>query len=171
MDFLLLAPGSGQGDLWFVIPLFLAVFFASSMISARVMGIFGLYRDFPADPSDPIEANLGWQQVEFGTFRGHTPMSFKIGKRFLHLKQPFPFQLLFWKGPASIPWDVLILEKAPKEAWWAFLSAAQFRLGPGGRVLRLRGRAAKAVMAKVKGSQGEPGPGPTMPGPGSIRPN
>jgi hypothetical protein len=136
------------------------------------MGIGGMYRDWPADPSDPIEQNVGWQQVEFGAFRGHCPMSIKFGRRCLHLKQPFPFQPAWWQGPASIPWSDVLLEKEPSDSWWAFLSAAEFRLGAGGRMIRLRGKSARMLMVRVRQPLGRAGHGPIPPvvGPGAIRP-
>ncbi len=147
------------------------VFLGATWLTNKLLGIDAMYRDWPVDPDDPIEQNLGWQQVEFGTFRGHCPMSVKFGRRFLHLKQPFPFQPLYWKGPASIPWGEVLLDKAPSDSWWALLSAAEFRLGQNGRMIRLRGKAAKTLMEKVreKQSQGIRMPLPAR-GPGAIRP-
>jgi hypothetical protein len=171
MDLMLLLsrPGGPPPPLWIllIVPV---VFLGATWLTNHLMGIDAMYQDWPADPKDPIERNLGWQQVEFGTFRGHCPMSIKFGQRCLHLKQPFPFQPMFWKGPASIPWGDVLLEKEPKEAWWAFLSATEFRLGQGGRMIRLRGKAAKALMARLGVSAG-PGVRPIPPpGPGAIRP-
>ena len=171
---LMLLSGSGSPPPPWILLLVPLVFVGASWLTNRLMGIDAMYQDFPADRNDPIEQNLGWQQVEFGTFRGHSPMSMKFGQRCLHLKQPFPFQPLFWKGPASIPWGEVLLEKEPKDAWWAFLSAAEFRLGQGGRMIRLRGKAAKALMARVRPPQVQSGRGtePTPPaGPGAIRPS
>ncbi len=61
---------------WFLllVPL---IFLLVSWLTNRLMGIPALYEAFPADRDNPIEENLGWQQVEFGTFRGHSPMSIK----------------------------------------------------------------------------------------------
>ncbi|GLH74569.1 hypothetical protein GETHLI_30710 [Geothrix limicola] len=147
------------------------VFLATTWITNHFMGTFAMYRDWPADPNDVIEQNAGWQQVEFGAFRGHCPMSIKFGRRCLHLKQPFPFQPLFWLGPASIPWSEVLLEKEPKDSWWAFLSPAEFRLGAGGRMIRLRGKAAKTLMEKVREKQGQGiGLPPPMAGSSPIRP-
>ncbi|GLH67132.1 hypothetical protein [Geothrix edaphica] len=158
----------------FVFLLVPAVFLAISWFSNRLMGLPALYAAFPADPTDPIERSLGWPQVEFGALRGHSPISLKVGRRCLHLKQPFPFQPAWWQGPASIPWDQIRVEKAADESSWAFLSAAEFRLGADGRVIRLRGRAARTLQAKVREKQGHAG-GPSCgtglpPGPGAIRP-
>jgi hypothetical protein len=146
------------------------VFLGATWLTNHLLGIDAMYRDWPADSNDPIEENLGWLQVEFGTFRGHCPMSIKFGKRCLHLKQPFPFQPLFWRGPASIPWGDVLLEKEPTTAWWAFLSAAEFRLGKGGRMIRLRGKAARTLMAELQRRQGGPGPIPVVVKPSTIRP-
>jgi hypothetical protein len=153
------------------------VFLGVTWLTNHLLGIDAMYQDWPADPKDPIERNLGWQQVEFGTFRGHCPLSVKFGKRCLHLKQPFPFQPMYWKGPASIPWSDVLLEKKPKDSWWAILSAAEFRLGHSGRLIRLRGKAARALMARVQEIQGPRIPGaeppvvrPPIVGPGAIRP-
>jgi hypothetical protein len=84
---------------------------------------------------------------------------------------------MFWLGPASIPWTEVLLEKEPKDAWWAFLSPAEFRLGQGGRMLRLRGKVAKVLAARVRETQGQRTPGalppvlrPPVAGPGPIRP-
>ncbi len=150
------------------------VFLAVSWFSNRLMGLPALYAAFPADPTDPIERNLGWQQVEFGALRGHSPISLKAGRRCLHLKQPFPFQPAWWQGPASIPWDLIRVEKEASESSWAFLSAAEFRLGAEGRMIRLRGKAARTLQAKVRERQGA-GPGQPSgsslpPGQGAIRP-
>jgi hypothetical protein len=178
MEVMLLAPRPG-GDppvtfLLLFVPL---LFLALSWLSNKLMGIYGMYQDWPADPNDPIEQNLGWQQIEFGAFRGHSPMSIKFGRRCLHLKQPFPFQPAFWKGPASIPWNEVRLEKEPKVGWLAFLSATEFRLGQGGRIIRLRGKAARMLMARVLEARGPQAQGteppvlrPPVVGPGAIRP-
>ncbi|HEY3400437.1 MAG TPA: hypothetical protein VGK03_07370 [Geothrix sp.] len=130
------------------------VFLMVSWLTNRLMGLPSLYKAFPADPTDPIEANLGWLQVEFGGMRGHSPMSLKAGRRCLHLKQPFPFQPAWWQGPASIPWDQIRVEKEASPSAWAFLSAAEFRLGAEGRLIRLRGKAARTLQAKVQEKQG-----------------
>ena len=146
------------------------VFLAVSWLTNRLMGIPALYAAFPADKDDPIEENLGWNQVEFGALRGHSPMSIQFGKRCLHLKQPFPFQLPWWQGPASVPWAEVRLEKEASQAWWAFLSAAEFRLGSDGRLIRLRGKIARELQARLQRWPGM-APSPTPPvGPGAIRP-
>jgi len=177
MEFLLLVPRKGTATPpWFLllVPVF---FFLLSWLTNHLMGIDAMYEEWPADLNDPIEQNLGWQQIEFGAFRGHSPMSIKFGRRCLHLKQPFPFQPMFWKGPASIPWREVLLEKEPKEAWWAILSTAEFRLGLGGRLIRLRGKAARTLMAQVRASQSQvpshllpPTAIPPVASPGAIRP-
>jgi hypothetical protein len=174
---LLLLSRSGNPPPPLIFLLIPAVFLGATWLTNRLLGINAMYQDWPADPNDPIERNLGWQQVEFGTFRGHCPMSIKFGQRCLHLKQPFPFQPLYWKGPASIPWSEVLLEKAPKDSWWAFLSPAVFRLGQGGRMIRLRGKAARTLMARVLEVRGPAVHGAEPPvlrlpvgGPGAIRP-
>lgn len=152
---------------WFLlfVPL---IFLGVSWLTNRLMGIPALYKDFPADREDPIEENLGWQQVEFGALRGHSPMSIKFGRRCLHLKQPFPFQPLYWQGPASIPWQDILLDKAARPEKWAFWSAAEFRLGPGGRLIRVRGKAGRRLQARLlKGHEGAAG---TSSRPEPIRP-
>ncbi|WP_243322192.1 hypothetical protein [Geothrix sp. SG200] len=149
------------------------VFLAGSWLTNRLMGIPALYAAFPADPTDPIEKNLGWQQVEFGALRGHSPMSLKVGRRCLHMKQPFPFQPAWWQGPASIPWSQIRLEKEASGSSWAFMSAAEFRLGAEGRMIRLRGRAARTLQALVLEKQGAGGQAFATglpPGQGAIRP-
>lgn len=152
---------------WFLLAV-PVLFLLLSWVTNRLMGIPALYEAFPADQDDPIEENLGWQQVEFGTFRGHSPMSIKFGRRCLHLKQPFPFQPAWWQGPASIPWKEVRLEKEVSGNWWAFLSAAEFRLGSERRMIRLRGKAARKLQARLKVlTPGGPG-APTTPG--AIRP-
>ena len=172
MDLLLLSRSGPPPPTWIllIIPL---VFLGATWLTNHLLGIDAMYQEWPADSNDPIEQNLGWQQVEFGTFRGHCPMSIQFGQRCLHLKQPFPFQPFYWKGPASIPWTEVLLEKEPSDSWWAFLSAAEFRLGQRGRLIRLRGKAAKSLMARVRQPQASrPGPGhiPPVVGPGPIRP-
>ncbi len=152
---------------WFLL-MVPVIFLLVSWLTNRLMGIPALYEAFPADKDDAIEENLGWQQVEFGTFRGHSPMSIKFGRRCLHLKQPLPFQPAWWQGPASIPWNEVRLEREVSENRWAFLSAAEFRLGTEGRMIRLRGKAARRLQARVKAMRGS-GPGKAM-GQGSIRP-
>lgn len=170
---LLLISRQGPPPSPWVLLLVPVIFLGATWLTNKLLGIDAMYQDWPADSNDPIERNLGWQQVEFGTFRGHCPMSIKFGRRCLHLKQPFPFQPLYWKGPASIPWHDVLLEKVPSPSWWAFLSAAEFRLGAGGRMIRLRGKAAKALMARIQPAQVGAGRGPLPPvaGPGPIRPN
>jgi len=147
------------------------VFLAVSWLTNRLMGIPALYAAFPADKDDPIEENLGWNQVEFGALRGHSPMSIQFGKRCLHLKQPFPFQLPWWQGPASVPWAEVRLVKEASGAWWAFLSAAEFRLGSDGRLIRLRGKIARKLQARLQRQPNGMAPAPTPPvEPGAIRP-
>jgi len=173
MDLQLLTPPAAPPPLGFLLLFVPAVFLGATWLSSKLLGIEAMYRDWPADMDDPIEQNVGWQQVEFGTFRGHSPMSVKFGRRCLHLRQPFPFQPLWWRGPASIPWPDVLLEKEPSDAWWAILSAAEFRLGQGGRRIRLRGKAARILMARVQPSQAPGqgrGPAPPVTGPGPIRP-
>jgi hypothetical protein len=178
MDLMLvLSRPGGSPPVPFLLLLVPLAFLGTTWLTNHLMGIDAMYRDWPADREDPVEWNLGWQQVEFGAFRGHCPMSIRFGRRCLHLKQPFPFQPLFWKGPASVPWGEVRLEKEPRDSWWAFLSAAEFRLGPGGRMIRLRGKTAKALMARVSEVQkpkvhgGEPPVlRPPVVGPGAIRP-
>ncbi|WP_243302284.1 hypothetical protein [Geothrix oryzisoli] len=170
----LLASRGGSPPPPVVLLLVPVVFLLISWFSNRLMGLPALYAAFPADPTDPIERNLGWQQVEFGALRGHSPISLKAGRRCLHLKQPFPFQPAWWQGPASIPWDQIRVEKEASESTWAFLSAAEFRLGRDGRVIRLRGKAARTLQAKVREKQGSTGGSAygtgLPPGQGAIRP-
>jgi len=169
--FLLLRPGAPPplGFLLVFIPL---VFLGVTWISNHLLGIPALYKAWPADLADPIERRVGWQQVEFGAFRGHCPMSIRFGQRCLHLKQPFPFQPAWWLGPASVPWEDVLLVKAPSSSWWAFLRAAEFTLGNGARMIRLRGKAADLLLAEVQRRQGRylQGPTPAVMGPGAIRP-
>lgn len=169
MAALLLVPRAGSpAPIWIPLVLFPLVFLGGSLLSSRLLGVFQLYRDFPADQTDPIETNLGWIQIEFGVWRGHSPMSVKAGRRCLHIKQPFPFQPLFWLGPASIPWEQIRVVQAADPEWWAFWKAAEFALGPGDRRIRIRGRAARKVQAQVETRQGRAGsfPLPTA----AIRP-
>ncbi len=138
----------------FAVGLFLVLFPLLTTLTNRLMGIPALYEAFPADPADPIEENLGWPQVQFGGLRGHSPMSVKFGRRCLHLKQPFPFQPAWWRGPASIPWGEIRIEQELREGAWAFLGSALFRLGSTGRTIRLRGKAARRLQDRVKREQG-----------------
>ena len=171
MALALLASRGGPPPPPIVLLLIPVVFLLVSWLTNRLMGIPTLYAAFPADPTDPIERNLGWQQVEFGALRGHSPMSLKAGRRCLHLKQPFPFQPAWWQGPASIPWNQIQIEKEASESSWAFMSAAEFRLGAEGRMIRLRGKAARTLQAKVKEKQGTGFLSPSAaPGQGAIRP-
>ncbi len=142
------------GAILFAVGLFLVLFPLLTSLTNRLLGIPALYEAFPADPSDPIEENLGWQQVTFGLLRGHTPMSIRFGRHCLHLKQPFPFQPAWWQGPASIPWRAIQVEKEAPDSGWAFLAMAAFRLGDTGRVIRLRGRAARRIQDRVRREQG-----------------
>ncbi|HLP31334.1 MAG TPA: hypothetical protein VK150_08235 [Geothrix sp.] len=151
---LLLISRGAPPPLEIVIPLFLLMFFGTSQLTFRLLGIRALYQAFPADRSDPIEQNLGWIQIEFGAWRGHTPMSVKAGRRCLHLKQPFPFQPMVWLGPASIPWEQVRLIEAIGDDRWAFWKAAVFELGPENRRIRLRGRAARTLQALLEARQG-----------------
>jgi hypothetical protein len=173
MDVMLLVSRAGNPPPAWMLLFIPVIFLGASWLTNHLMGIDAMYTDWPADPADPIELNLGWQQIEFGAFRGHSPMSIKFGRRCLHLKQPFPFQPFWWLGPASIPWEEVLLEKEPIEAWWAFLSSTEFRLGAGGRRIRLRGKVARTLMARIQPRHAaEQGPGriPPVVGPGSIRP-
>jgi len=153
---------------WALFVLFPLVFFGISLLSAKLMGVYELYRAFPADKTDPIEINLGWVQIEFGAWRGHTPMSVKAGRRCLHLKQPFPFQPLVWLGPAAIPWAQIQVLQPAGEGWRSFWKAAEFALGPADRRIRLRGGAARKLQTLVAVRQGRVEAWPT-PGP-AIRP-
>jgi hypothetical protein len=171
MVLLLLVPRNGPPPPAWVLLFVPVVFLLVSWLSNHLMGIDAMYKDWPADPNDPIERNLGWVQVEFGTFRGHSPMSIKFGRRCLHLKQPFPFQPAWWQGPASIPWEQVRLGKEASPSAWAFLSAAEFRLGAEGRLIRLRGKAARTLQEQVRAKQGQsPGVPSAVPGTGAIRP-
>lgn len=127
---------------------------AVSALASLFLGIFGLYRRYPADPMDPIEESFWWKTVEFGARRGHAPMNLRFGRRALHMKEPFPFQPLFWLGPASIPWSEISVVQRRNETWWSFWSAASFKLGDTGRVIRVRGSLAKALQARVEGDPG-----------------
>jgi len=150
----LASPTGEPPPVWIFLVLFPVIFFGASMFSSRLMGIFDLYRAFPPDRSDPIETNLGWIQIEFGLWRGHTPMSVKAGRRCLHLKQPFPFQLLYWRGPASIPWDQIRVTGPTNEHWWAFWAPTEFFLGSYERPIRIRGKAARKLQAHMKDPRG-----------------
>ena len=169
MAFLLLTRGAPPpiAGPWIGVVLFLILFPLLNALTSRLMGIPALYEAFPADPADSIEENLGWQQVRFGGLRGHTPMSMKFGRRCLHLKQPFPFQAAWWRGPASIPWTEVVLVKALDPGTWAVFRFAEFRLGREGRLIRLSGKAARRLQARVEAGQG--GGGPFQPG--AIRPS
>ena len=148
MDLLLLVPRSANPPPpGFVSALFLVVFFGGSLLliapHGRRSSCTGPFRR-----TSPIPSNRTWagMQIEFGAFRGHTPMSVKAGRRCLHLKQPFPFQPLVWLGPASIPWDqVRLLQARQRRTGGPFWRAAEFALGAGGRVgSALRGKAGAA---------------------------
>jgi len=151
---LLLISRGAPPPLEIVIPLFLLMFFGTSQITFRLLGIRALYQAFPADRSDPIEQNLGWIQIEFGAWRGHTPMSVKAGRRCLHLKQPFPFQPMVWLGPASIPWEQIRLIEAIGDDRWAFWKAAVFELGPENRRIRLPGQGGAHPPGAARGAAG-----------------
>ena len=110
MDLMLLLSRPGNPPPPWILLLVPVVFLGATWLTNHLMGIDAMYQEWPADPKDPIERNLGWQQVEFGAYRGHCPMSIKFGQHCLHLKQPFPFQPMFWKGPASIPWGEVLLD-------------------------------------------------------------
>jgi hypothetical protein len=146
---LLTPPGETANPAWILVLLFPLFFLGGSLLSARIMGVFDLYRSFPADKADAIETNLGWIQVEFGLWRGHAPMSVKVGRRYLHIKQPFPFQPLFWLGPASIPWNQIQVTKTADTRWWAFWAATEFSLGAFERPIRIRGKAGRKVQDQV----------------------
>ena len=136
--------------------LFLVLFPLLTAVTNRLLGIPALYEAFPADPTDPIEARLGWTQVEFGTFRGHTPMSVALGRRCLHLKQPFPFQAAWWRGPASIPWSEIRIEAEGSGPRLTFLRRTAFRLGSTGRIIRMRGRVAKRIQERLQAGDHPP---------------
>jgi hypothetical protein len=168
MAFLLLtrgAPPPSAGP-WIGLILFLVLFPLLNALTSRLMGIPALYAAFPADPDDPIEENLGWQQVNFGGLRGHSPMAMKFGRRCLHLKQPFPFQAAWWLGPASIPWAEVRLVKGLDPGIWSAFRLAEFQLGREGRLIRLGGKAARRLQARLEAGQGAAGPFQS----GAIRP-
>ena len=169
---MLLALSTGQppppGAVIFAVLLFLVLYPALTALSNRLMGIPALYDAYPADPLDPIEENLGWNQVRFGGLRGHTPMSVRLGRRCLHLKQPFPFQTAWWRGPASIPWRDISLDKELDPGTWSLFRMATFRLGAGGQIIRLGGKAALRLQERVKREQGGASPG--NPSPAALRP-
>lgn len=172
MLLLFLSRPGAEPPLGFLLVFIPLMFLATTWISSRLMGIPAMYKDWPADRTDPIERKLGWLQVEFGAFRGHCPMSIQFGRRCLHLKQPFPFQPFYWLGPASIPWSEVRLEKTLSDSRWAFLSAAEFRLGAGGRMIRLRGKAGRILQEAVQARQGQGRREPPPPASsGAIRPS
>jgi len=128
-------------------------FLAVLLLSNFLLGIYGLYREFPADENDRIDQSLGWVQVEFGLFRGHMPMSLRLGSKALHIKGVFPFQPLFWLGPASVPWERITQTRRIDEGWWRFWSSADFLLGT--RRIRLRGKAGRVLQARMDASSGQ----------------
>lgn len=134
--------------------IFPLIWMAISLLVSLMLGIFSLYREFPADGADVIEDSFGWVQMDFGTFRGHAPMSLRLGRRALHIKEVFPFQPLFWLGPASIPWTEITQVRRVSESSWHFWSAAEFTVGARVRRLRLRGRAARALQARLDALRG-----------------
>jgi hypothetical protein len=161
-----LALSTGQppppGAVIFAVLLFLVLYPVLTSFSNRLMGIPALYDAYPADPLDPIEENLGWNQVRFGGLRGHSPMSVRFGRRCLHLKQPFPFQAAWWRGPASIPWREITVEKELVPGAWSLLRAATFRLGAGGPIIRVGGKAALRLQARIMREQGHASPSPAL---------
>ncbi len=165
---MLIADPTPAAGPWIGLGLFLVLFPILTSLSNRLMGIPALYAAFPADPEDAIEENLGWQQVRFAGLRGHTPMSVRFGRRCLHLKQPFPFQPAWWRGPASIPWDQIRVEKEVPQGRWAFLGGAVFRLSSDGPAIRMGGKAALRLQDRVKRAQEARG---FQPPPPALRPS
>ncbi|HJU83121.1 MAG TPA: hypothetical protein VJ600_02835 [Holophagaceae bacterium] len=151
-------------------PFFFPVLWVSvAALISLVLGIYGLYRDFPPDDTDPIEDTFYWSQVGFGPlfFGGHAPMNLKLGRRCLHLKEPFPFQPLFWLGPASIPWDRIRIKDRISDRSWAVFSWITLEIQDSGKLLRLSGRVGRALQACMD-ARAEAGVPPPVPNP--IRP-
>ena len=72
MDLMLLSRPGSPPPPWIL--LFVpVVFLGATWLTNHLLGILAMYRDWPADASDSIGQNVGWQQVEFGAFRGHPP--------------------------------------------------------------------------------------------------
>lgn len=138
-----------------LIPVLLPVLFpifwvVVASLTSWTMGIFRLYSDFPPDANDPIEQRFRFVTAYFGSMGGHTLVSLTLGRRYLHLKEVFPFQPFFWMGPASIPWTEIRLAKRASDNPWAFWSYARFELGPDQKVIRLQGRAARAIQEHLE---------------------
>lgn len=144
----------------FLVPLFPVLWVGMAAMLSWVMGIYGLYSDFPRDASDPIGSRYRFVTIFLGSLNGHTMVSLGLGQRCLHLKEVFPFQPLFWLGPASIPWEEIRLTRRISDRGWAFWSFARFQLGPLGKEISLQGRPARALQARLDAlaARGQSGP-------------
>ena len=154
-------------DTWFPF-LFPLLWLGVGVLTSLVLGIYGLYREFPQDKDDPIHGGNAWAQVGFGPlfFGGHAPMNLGFGIRCLHMKEPFPFQPLFWLGPASIPWDRIRIVDRISENPWALFSWVTLRIEGSGKTMRLSGRSGRAIQAVLDekvGARGALTPRPIRP--------
>ena len=56
---LLLSRSSAPPPVGFLLLFIPAVFLGTSWLTNKLMGIDAMYEDWPADPTDPIEQNVG----------------------------------------------------------------------------------------------------------------
>jgi hypothetical protein len=141
-------------------PVFLAALLPMALLglwtmTSAIQGIYALYKAYPPDAGDAPGKTFYWATVEFGGFRGHAPMTIVLGRRALHLKEPFPIQPLFWLGPASVPWEEIRQTIRLRTGFLSLLTHAELELGgPDGRRIRIRGRAARAIQEHLDARAG-----------------
>jgi len=72
---------------------------------------------------------------------------FGLGERYLHISF-FLLPVIFHR-PISIPWEEVTLESPLEESLLPVFRRAEFRLGSDWFFIRLRGRSARAIQAKI----------------------
>lgn len=148
-------PPAGQPEVPWLLrdPRIFTLFFAAIWIDMNLFiswsqGFFRLYAVFPPTPEDPIEARFFW--VQFSRAMSHGPVSVKLGRTCVHIREVFPFRPLFWKGPASIPYEALRIDKSSSRGFWSFLSQARFEIMDLGIVFSLSGKAGRQLEGRLE---------------------
>ena len=110
-------------------------------------GIRNLYQTYPHVESDPIQRHFFTWRASLNVFLNRPMIRFGLGERYLHISF-FLLPVLFHR-PISIPWEEVILESPLEESFLPVFRSAEFRLGADWFFLRLHGRSAKAIQAKL----------------------
>ena len=110
-------------------------------------GIRKLYQTYPHADSDPTQRHIFTWRASLNVLLNRPMVRFGLGERYLHVSF-FLLPVLFHR-PISIPWEEVILESPLEESLLPVFRRAEFRLGSDWFFIRLRGRSARAIQAKV----------------------